>query len=535
MIIGEILAQSKELEAVYPEIFGTTPKTVDFGIVEYGKYIFNFSIAIIGFIAFGALVYGGVRYLISQGKPEEIKKAQQQIKSAILGILLLLFSYLIVTTINPQLVVFDLKKLPVKSVSVQPPSKPPPFTPDPFARINSLSQKVKTTADSIKSPASEIGSLTSKCNCIRTQPLCLTKDYYGACESQFCYSASRDQPCPNIDEINRNKQRLIDLRDLILYYKNRARAEAQDLNDEVNKIIDKKIKFLEERKTSEQDIRNQCESQQCQELQKNIIDSLDDDIKKLKKEKKSKQQLSSALIELANTIEKIEEPATDLAALPDECLANVRKQCVGSCYGGGHDTWGCFRGFCSGGNPCPMGDIGTQVFKIRLIAEQIERKAEAIFSQTPISQTPGPPGPPGAACDDSQKQNLAQQNNVPYPATNAPATEQLLTIIKSKVKGNLGEISTFDKTYDICNYTRGTCRPCSHSRYSCHYGGQSGSEGALAIDFGNEKIGDQIIQVALNSGLAKSARCETNRGRTVACNNLTATHVHITVVGCDRN
>lgn len=153
----------------------------------------------------------------------------------------------------------------------------------------------------------------------------------------------------------------------------------------------------------------------------------------------------------------------------------------------------------------------------------------------PATLPPGTP-PPSGNCNNPQQ--LAQQNNVPYPAKNAPETDTLLNCVKAKLTGqNLGEISTFDKSHDICNYIRGknTCGSCSHSPNSCHYGGSNGSTGSLAIDFGNEKIGDTIIQAVNQCGGAKSARCEDNRAITVACSSSGATHVHASLSSCSGN
>ncbi|MEA3344465.1 MAG: hypothetical protein U9Q16_02175, partial [Patescibacteria group bacterium] len=59
----------KDLEIEYPEILGDKPETVATTIPEYVKYIFTFSIVIIGIIAFGALILGGTRYITSVGDP----------------------------------------------------------------------------------------------------------------------------------------------------------------------------------------------------------------------------------------------------------------------------------------------------------------------------------------------------------------------------------------------------------------------------------------------------------------------------------
>lgn len=152
----------------------------------------------------------------------------------------------------------------------------------------------------------------------------------------------------------------------------------------------------------------------------------------------------------------------------------------------------------------------------------------------------GQPPPPTVLADAcSNPQQLAQQNNEPYPRTNDPELDRLMTCIRSEMRtANLGEVSTYDRTYELCNYTRGqrtACTPsCSHAVNSCHYGGATGRNGALAVDYGNEQIGDQVIAAALRCG-AKNGRCESSSGQTVACTNSSANHVHINSRSCDRN
>jgi len=61
-------------------------------------------VKIAGIIVFGVLIYGGIRYLTSVGSPSAIADAKDQIFSAFLGLIILLFSYLILNTLNPQLI-----------------------------------------------------------------------------------------------------------------------------------------------------------------------------------------------------------------------------------------------------------------------------------------------------------------------------------------------------------------------------------------------------------------------------------------------
>ena len=117
----------------YPEIPPGNippPPSGENNIPKYVKYLFNFTIAIGGIIALGALILAGYRYIISVGNAAARQEAKDKIISAIIGLALLLSSYLILVTINPELVVFKLHNLP------------PPSSPSPSPRLP-LTKKVE--------------------------------------------------------------------------------------------------------------------------------------------------------------------------------------------------------------------------------------------------------------------------------------------------------------------------------------------------------------------------------------------------------
>ena len=114
--------EGRGLEIEYPEISGLKPETVETGLPEYVKYVFNFAIFGIGFILFGALVYAGILYLTSTGQPAKLQEAKERLSSAFLGVIILVSSYLILTTINPQLVKFEISPLE----KLTPPEVPSP-------------------------------------------------------------------------------------------------------------------------------------------------------------------------------------------------------------------------------------------------------------------------------------------------------------------------------------------------------------------------------------------------------------------------
>jgi len=121
LLLGAFLvsAQGRELEIQYPELGGIQPKTTSISPQEYVKYIFNFALWIIGITAFGSLIFGGVRFLTSVGNPSKRTDAKNQIAVAFLGIAILLGSYFILYSINPQLTIFESKE--IEKVEITPP------------------------------------------------------------------------------------------------------------------------------------------------------------------------------------------------------------------------------------------------------------------------------------------------------------------------------------------------------------------------------------------------------------------------------
>jgi len=115
----------KSLEVTYPRVPGAlTPTTTKEALPDYIRYIFQLSLFIGALIAFGSFIYGGVRYLISAGSPIGQKDAQSQISAGILGLIILISAFIILNTINPQLVAFEVS-LPSGAPTVPPAPGPP--------------------------------------------------------------------------------------------------------------------------------------------------------------------------------------------------------------------------------------------------------------------------------------------------------------------------------------------------------------------------------------------------------------------------
>ena len=79
-----------------------------------GAFIANFyqfAIFIAGILAFGVVVYGGIRYAASAGNPSAQSDAKEWIWGALIGLALLAGAYLILNVVNPQLVNLNLPTL----------------------------------------------------------------------------------------------------------------------------------------------------------------------------------------------------------------------------------------------------------------------------------------------------------------------------------------------------------------------------------------------------------------------------------------
>ncbi|MFA5360725.1 MAG: pilin [Candidatus Paceibacterota bacterium] len=86
------------------------------GIGEFIKYIIKWAFRVAGLLAFIMIVYAGFLYLTAGGNTEQQKEAQSRIFDAIIGIILLFSFWLILYTINPDI-------LGAKVPTVQPPTE----------------------------------------------------------------------------------------------------------------------------------------------------------------------------------------------------------------------------------------------------------------------------------------------------------------------------------------------------------------------------------------------------------------------------
>jgi len=102
-----------KLEVTYPSLppFAKTTQTTPIApgaqnsLSIYIVYAFVFIIVLSAIIAVVMIAIGGVEYIYSAGNPGVMGNAKSKIASSTLGLVILACSYLILTTINPNLIV----------------------------------------------------------------------------------------------------------------------------------------------------------------------------------------------------------------------------------------------------------------------------------------------------------------------------------------------------------------------------------------------------------------------------------------------
>ena len=104
------------LEISYPTISQSPVSTItsDTKLPEFAVYLFYFGMGLGFFAVFISLIISGAMYILSPISPsgELLAGAKDRAVGAISGLLILILTYLIITTINPQLSIFKLNELP---------------------------------------------------------------------------------------------------------------------------------------------------------------------------------------------------------------------------------------------------------------------------------------------------------------------------------------------------------------------------------------------------------------------------------------
>ncbi len=102
LIITPNLSEAQiSLNIDYPSFGGITPSAgMEFSDLIIWLYYGIITIATAA--AFGMIIYGGMEYLTSAGNESRMTSGRDKIKAAIVGLLIIIISYLVLETINPQ-------------------------------------------------------------------------------------------------------------------------------------------------------------------------------------------------------------------------------------------------------------------------------------------------------------------------------------------------------------------------------------------------------------------------------------------------
>lgn len=106
------------LEQAYPEVDGINLEKVTRQaepLPKVIKYFTTWAIVIALACVLGALIYAGIMYLVSSGKPEKARTAKDKVKKGFLGLAILAVSYLALQFVNPSLTIMQIQRRVVES------------------------------------------------------------------------------------------------------------------------------------------------------------------------------------------------------------------------------------------------------------------------------------------------------------------------------------------------------------------------------------------------------------------------------------
>ncbi|MDD4074396.1 MAG: pilin [Candidatus Pacebacteria bacterium] len=109
-IIPLLIALPVFAESKYPVIAGIEISETTTS-AEYIAYAFSLLVAIGSFIAVVMVVIAAIEWMTSSGNPSKIESSKGKIKNAILGVGVLLGSYVILSTINPEITEVEINDL----------------------------------------------------------------------------------------------------------------------------------------------------------------------------------------------------------------------------------------------------------------------------------------------------------------------------------------------------------------------------------------------------------------------------------------
>lgn len=83
---------------------------------QYVKTMYLFGTAIVGAAAMAAIALAGINYMRAQGNEERVTKSKEMLAGALIGLALVMGSYVLLKTLDPQLVEFKIETVDMKGV-----------------------------------------------------------------------------------------------------------------------------------------------------------------------------------------------------------------------------------------------------------------------------------------------------------------------------------------------------------------------------------------------------------------------------------
>jgi len=152
------VTHAMNLEVSYPVISGQTINT-DTKLPAFVTYLFNSGMALGYFAVLVSLVIAGVMYFLSPVNAGMLSEAKERVSGAISGLLILTLTYLIVTTINPQLNIFNSAELPQTPPAPTPAKAPGVYF---YNQSDCSGNRVQSNTSSIQ----DLGDLRNKVNSV---------------------------------------------------------------------------------------------------------------------------------------------------------------------------------------------------------------------------------------------------------------------------------------------------------------------------------------------------------------------------------
>ncbi len=105
--ISPLISKANADDSSIPSSVNTAVGEVGTNFSSLSKNVFDLVLGVAGTIALIATIIAGYKYMISQGNPEALKSASTQLTSAIIGLLFIIFSFVILQIIGSDIFGID--------------------------------------------------------------------------------------------------------------------------------------------------------------------------------------------------------------------------------------------------------------------------------------------------------------------------------------------------------------------------------------------------------------------------------------------